>query len=90
MERGAANSKRGPNSQEGWEKKMSVTRGTGRRMGQRGAADPDIRCRELFNTGSPEIPTFSLGLVFHPESFFDGPGARQRHPEAENDDKRPH
>ena len=38
--------------------------------------DPDIRCRVFFNTGSPEVPTLSLGPFFHPESFFDGPGAR--------------
>ena len=31
----------------------------------------------------------SLGPVFHPESLFDGPGARKWPPEAENVENRP-
>ena len=41
---------------------------------QGAGADPDIRCRDLFNTRSPEVPTPSLGPVCHPGHFFDGPG----------------
>ena len=37
---------------------------------------PLLAGRGFFNTRSPEVPTLSPGPVFHPESFFDGPGAR--------------
>ena len=35
----------------------------------------------------PEVPTTSPGPVFHPGSIFDGPGARNRPPEAKNNEK---
>ena len=35
----------------------------------------------------PEVRRPSLGSAFHPESFFDGPGARQGLPRPENSQK---
>ena len=36
----------------------------------------NIRCLVFSQTRSPGVLTTSLGPVFRPESFFDGPGAR--------------
>jgi len=44
---------------------------------------------DLFRTSAPEVPTPGPGPLFHPESFFDGPGARRGPPEAENNEKPP-
>ena len=68
--------------------------GPGRRrigsgIGEVGAAGPDIRCRDFFNTRSPEAPTLSPGPVLRPGSFFDAPGALRGPPEAENGEKFP-
>ena len=49
------------------------------------AVDPDIRSRVfLLHSRSLEVPTLSPGRIFHPESFFDSPGARRGPPGAEN------
>ena len=46
-------------------------------------------CRVFSQLGPPGVPTPSLGPVFHPASFLDGPGAQKRPPEAENCQKLP-
>eukprot|EP00959_Pyramimonas_sp_CCMP1952_P337083 7058628-Pyramimonas_sp.AAC.1 len=43
-----------------------------------------MRSLALFNGRSPEDPSLSPGLVFHPEPILAGPGARRRPPEAEH------
>ena len=46
--------------------------------------NPDIRRLNFFETRAPDLPTTSLGLVFHPEWFFDGPDAQRGPREAKN------
>ena len=50
---------------------------------------PDIRCHDVFNTWSLEVPTTSPGLASRPGSIFDAPGALRWPPEAENTEKPP-
>ena len=39
-----------------------------------GVPRPPTSC-DFSRRGTPEVPTFSLGLLFHAELVFDGPGA---------------
>ena len=52
-----------------------------------GTLTPDVAI--FLQRRHPEVWTLSPGPVFHPESFFDGPGAGKRPSEAENVDKPP-
>ena len=54
-----------------------------------GDGDPDLRCRDFFNTRSPDLSTTSQGPFFRPGSIFGAPGALRGPPEAENYEKPP-